>query len=415
MNEPIVICPKCKNEFHLTESLAAPLLAKLKNEYQQKLLQKDSEIEQRESEVSKKEKKIDDDIKEKVAKELVEERKRITNEESKRAKLLIREELDQKSREVSDLFEVLEEKDKKLVEAQNQQMELLKNQRALEDERREMKLAAEKHIQSELLKAEKLNEQNFSMQLREKEQVISSMNKTITELKQKSEQVSQQLQGEVQELELEALLRNNFPLDDIEPVPKGKFGGDVLQSVRNQANMLCGTILWESKRTRNWSNDWLAKLRDDQRASKADIAILATQILPKEVDNFGLLHNIWIVHMRFAVPCVKMLRETLIRVNQERKTHEGAETKAEMVYRYLTSQDFRQRIEAIAEAFSVMQGDLNKEREVITKQWAKRQKQIEQVMNGAIGMYGDLQGIAGKAFQEIGSLELQAIISEELE
>jgi len=415
MNELIVICPKCKNELHLTESLAAPLLAKLKNEYQQKLSQKDSEIEQRENEVSKKERKIDDNINEQVAKLLVEEKNRIINEESKRAKLLAREELDQKSREVSDLLEALKGKDKKLEEAHNQNAEFLKKQRVLEDERREMNLTVEKLVQSELLQAKKLNEENFSMQLREKDQLITSMNKTITELKQKSEQGSQQLQGEVQELELEAILRNNFPLDDIEPVPKGKFGGDVLQNVKNQANILCGTILWESKRTRNWSNDWLAKLRDDQRASKADIAILATQILPKEVDNFGMLGNIWVVHMRFAVPCVTMLRETLIRVNQERKTHEGRETKAEMVYRYLTSKDFRQRIEAIVEAFSVMQDDLNKERQVITRQWEKRQKQIEKVINTTSGIYGNLQGIAGKEFQEIESLELQAITGEELE
>ena len=240
MNELIVICPKCKNEFHLTESLAAPLLEKLKNEYQQKLSQKDSEIEQRENEVSKKERKIDDNINEQVAKKLVEEKNRIINEESKRAKLLAREELDQKSREVSDLSEALKEKDKKLEEAHNQQAELLKKQRALEDERREINLTVEKRVQSELLQAKKLDENNFSMQLREKDQKITSMNKMIVELQQKSEQGSQQLQGEVQELELEAILRNNFPLDDIEPVPKGKFGGDVLQNVKNQANI----IMW---------------------------------------------------------------------------------------------------------------------------------------------------------------------------
>ena len=204
-------------------------------------------------------------------------------------------------------------------------------------------------------------------------------------------------------------LRTRFPYDLIEPVPKGEFGGDALQRVNSQGGTPCGSILWEFKRTKNWSDGWLAKLREDQRRAKADVCVLVSQVLPKGVDAFDLVDGVWVTSLRAALPVATMLRQGLLQISQTRALSEGQHTKTEMVYQYLTGPRFKQRVEAIVEAFSSMQDDLDKERKVIMKQWAKRQAQIESVMNSTVGMYGDLQGIAGKSLQEIEGLDLPAL------
>jgi hypothetical protein len=182
-----------------------------------------------------------------------------------------------------------------------------------------------------------------------------------------------------------------------------------VQRVVSSSGQTCGAILWESKRTKNWSDGWLVKLREDQRSAKAEIAVLVSQALPKGVETFDVVDGVWITHPRSALPVATVLRNTLLQVNMARQVSEGQQTKTEMVYQYLTGPRFRQRVEAIVEAFSSMQDDLDKERKVIMKQWAKREEQIERVMSSTVGMYGDLQGIAGKSLQEIEGLELKAI------
>jgi hypothetical protein len=241
------------------------------------------------------------------------------------------------------------------------------------------------------------------------------MQKQIEELRRRAEQGSQQLQGEVQELVLEDLLSTKFPHDTIEPVPKGEHGGDILQRVCGPLGQPCGTILWESKRTKNWSDGWLSKLRDDQRTAKAEVAVIVTQTLPKGVETFELVDGVWVVHPRAALPVAVTLRHTVIEVASARKATEGQDSKMEMVYQYPTGPRFRQRVHAIVEAFSTMQEDLDKEKKVITKQWAKREEQIGRVMQATVGMYGDLQGIAGKSLQEIEGLGFPALEDETAE
>ena len=248
-----------------------------------------------------------------------------------------------------------------------------------------------------------------TLKVMEKEHTISSMQKQIEELKRRAEQGSQQLQGEVPELQLEALLSSKFPHDSIRPVPKGEHGGDVLQCVASPFGQACGTIIWESKQTKNWSDGWLAKLREDQRTAKAEIAVIVSQSLPKEVEAFEFIEGVWVTHPRAAFPVAMILRQSLIEIALARQTSAGQQTKTEMVYQYLTGPRFRQRVQAIVEAFSSMQEDLDKEKKVITKQWAKREEQISRVMQSTVGMYGDLQGIAGKTLQEMEGLSLHAL------
>jgi len=235
------------------------------------------------------------------------------------------------------------------------------------------------------------------------------MQRQIEELKRKAEQGSQQLQGEVLELELENLLRSKFPFDQIEPVPKGEFGGDAVHRVTSPVGQRCGTMLWESKRTKNWTAGWLPKLREDQRAAKADVAILVSVVLPEGVESFDLVDGVWVTSPRTAIPVAIALRQTLIDLHCARQSSEGQQTKMELVYQYLTGPRFRHRVEAIVEKFADMQEDLDKERRMMTKQWAKREEQIRCVIESTAGMYGDLQGIAGKSIQEIEGLEIRAL------
>ena len=420
MTEPTITCPNCKTEIRLTESLAAPLIAATRQQFERQLSQKDAEIAQREQGVRDKEKQIaeakrtlEDQVAEQVGTQLKVERARVIAEESRRAKQAAAAELEGKARELVELQEVLKVRDEKLAEAQKAQAELIKKQRELDDAKRELELTVEKRVQDGLsevrTQAKREAEDGLKLKVMEKDQTIASMQQKIEELKQKAEQGSQQLQGEVQELELETLLRAKFPFDSIEPVPKGEFGGDVLQRVTSQSGQSSGVILWESKRTKNWSDGWLIKLREDQRTAKAEVSVLVSQALPKGTETFDVIDGVWVTSPRAALPVATILRHTLLQVGMARQFSEGQQTKTEMIYQYLTGPRFRQRVEAIVEAFSTMQEDLDKERKAIMKQWAKRQEQIERVMGATVGMYGDLQGIAGKSLQEIDGLELQAL------
>ena len=420
MTEPTITCPNCKTEIRLTESLAAPLIESTRKQFQQQLAQKDDEIAKREQGIREKEKqltdaknRLDEQVAGQVEEQLKKDRSRIAAEEARKAKQAAATDLEQKAHEVADLQEVLKNQEVKLAEAQKTQAELMRKQRELDDARRELELTVEKRVQEGLAatrqQARKEAEDEQRLKVMEKEQTIAAMQKQIEDLKRRAEQGSQQLQGEVQELELENLLRNKFPFDAIEPVPKGEFGGDVLHRVVGAGGQSGGTILWEFKRTKNWSDAWLVKLRDDQRTAKAEIAVIVSQILPKGVETFEMVEGVWVTHPRAALPVAMILRQSLLELALARQSNEGQQTKTEMIYQYLTGPRFRQRVEAIVEAFSTMQEDLDKEKRAIMKQWAKREEQIERVMGATVGMYGDLQGIAGKSLQEIEGLEFPAL------
>jgi hypothetical protein len=417
MPEPTVFCPHCKVEIKLTESLAAPLLESVRRDYEQRLTQKDADMSKREQLLNERAETLEkakQSLDQQVAQKLQFERARIAAEEGQKAKLAFGDDLDQKIRELNTLQEVLRQRDSKLAEAQKAQAELIRKQRELDDAKRELDLTIQKRVQADLSaerdKAKKEVEEELKLKVMEKDQTITAMQRQIEDLKRRAEQGSQQLQGEVQELELEALLTAKFPRDTIQPVPKGEFGGDVLQRVFGPLNQICGTILWESKRTKNWSDGWLPKLREDQRAAKAEIAVIISQALPKDVETFGYLEGVWVADPKVALPVAFSLRQTLIEVACARHASQGQQTKMEMVYGYLTGPRFRQRVQAIVEAFSSMKEDLDREKKAITRQWAKREEQIDRVMQATVGMYGDLQGIAGKTLQEIEGLEIQGML-----
>jgi hypothetical protein len=379
-SDPTITCPHCKTEVRLTESLAAPIVEATRAQYEAKLQA---------------------------------ERGAIAKAEAEKARLALKADIDEKAKDLADLKGVLADRDAKLVEAQKAQTEAIKKQRELDDARRELDLSVEKKVQESLAaaraQAKQEVETDLKLKMSEKEQTITAMQKQIEELKRRAEQGSQQLQGEVQELELEGLLKQSFPSDVFTPVPKGEFGGDVVHAVARGEGLVCGKILWESKRTKNWSDGWLVKLRDDQRAAKADLAVIVTQALPKGVETFGHVDGVWVTSTRTFLPLAVALRHTLLELSLARQAGEGQQTKMELVYHYLTGPRFRQRVTAIIEKFEEMQADLTKERAAMTKLWAKREMQIQSVLSATAGMYGDLQGIAGQAIETIEALDVSRL------
>jgi hypothetical protein len=226
------------------------------------------------------------------------------------------------------------------------------------------------------------------------------------ELKRKLEQGSQQTQGEVLEIELENRLKQEFPTDEIKPVPKGINGADIVQIVKTSRGQTCGTIIWETKRTKAWSNEWILKLKEDQRQMKAELAVIITQALPQAVKRFGHYDGIWVGEYDLALGLAYALRFQLLEVTSVKSAAVGKNEKMEILYTYLTGIEFKQRVEAILETFSSFQDDIEKEKRWFAQKWAKQEKNLRKVMDHTLGMHGDLQGIMGKAIGEIKGMEM---------
>jgi hypothetical protein len=417
-HEPTLHCPNCNQEIRLTESLAAPLLAETRQRFQQQLASKDAEMERKTEALRLEREQVSKDreqIEDQVTQRLTAERTQLVATESRKAREAAAGELQAKEAEAADLRATLLTNNAKLAEAQKQQAELMRQQRALEEEKRELDLTIEKRVQASIsgiqIKARQEADEAARLRVAEKDQTIESMTRTIEELKRKAEQGSQQSQGEVLELELEELLRGRFPTDSIEPVGKGELGADVIQQVNGAIGQSAGIILWETKRTKAWSDGWLSKLRDDRRRSGADIALIISHALPKHIEQFDLVDGVWVAHPRCALPVAVALRQGLIDVSSSRLVQQGQQTKMEQVYQYLTGTKFRQRVEAVVEKFNDMRDDLDKERKFMGRQWAKRETQILAVLESTVGMVGELQAIAGKAMPEIPSLDMPLLES----
>ena len=375
MSELKIQCPKCSNEIELTEQLAGPMLADLQASFNDELAKREAQ-----------------------ATEALAAAQAQAKEAAKAESFV----------EQAALQERIKAQDEKLKVAQAAQTAALKREQELKDKEAEMELTLQKMLAAERpALAEKLSreaDEKAGLKLAEQAQVMEGMKRQIEALKQKSEQGSMQTQGEAAEIVLEDTLGAAFPIDGFVPVAKGVSGADVRQDVTGP-NGVAGSILWESKRTKNWTAGWLAKLRDDQRASGCEVAVITSHALPEGVDSFGIVDGIWVCAPRFAVPLATSLRQALIDVAGAKGRAMGQETKMEMVYDYLTGTQFKQRVDAIVERFEDMQDNLRKERVFIEKQWALRAKQIDLVIASTVGMHGDLQGIAGRAMPEIESVE----------
>ena len=314
------------------------------------------------------------------------------------------------SLELTDLRSQLAERNKKVADSEERELVLLKKTRELEEREKNIELNTERRLAEEKRAVEEETAKRvagqYELKLSEKEKQINDARKQADEFKRKMEQGSQQTQGETVELVLEARLRTLFLYDEILPVPKGVNGADVMQKVRDGKGRECGVILWEAKQTKAWSQGWVQKLKEDQRQVKAEMAILVSKMLPPEIKSFGDIEGIYVTNFECIFSVANVLRAQLIQVAATKRSSVGKSEKMEVVWHYLHGTAFKQRVEAILEAFSAMSATLNKEKKAMTRIWAEREMQIKQVVDNTIGMHGDLQGLAGGSMPTSQSLEL---------
>lgn len=392
MPDQFISCPKCGNKIPLTEALSHEMEEKHRAQLAAEIQKKDAEhlrtLEAKHKEFSE---------------AFDRERTKVEAQAKKQA-------LESVDLELKDAKSALAQKTKQLDEAQQQELNLRKRQRELEERERDLKLEVARTLDTERKKIweEASAKASDEQRLREmeKDKQLSEMRKQIEDLKRKAELTSQQTQGEVQELELEHVLGTQFRFDEIEPVAKGTRGGDIIQHVRDEAGRVCGKILWESKRTKAWSDGWIQKLKDDQRAEKAELAVIVTSVLPKDISRFGNHEGVWVTDIASSIGLATVLRLNLIQLSYATNSMSSKNEKVEMLYQYLSGTEFRHRIEAIMESFVAMRGDLDAERNAMEKIWSKRSKQIERVLKNTTGMYGDLQGIIGTALPDVKNMQL---------
>jgi hypothetical protein len=404
-----VICPNCRFEIEVTEVLSAQLRAQLQKEFEADIRKKETAIADREAEVVRAREEVakaQQDIDRRVSDQLAKERQKLSEDALAKAR-------EQVTLEIRDKDLQLEDLGTKLKSAQETELQLRKERRELEEQKQSLELTVNRRLDEERGKiretAKKEAAQERQLKDAEKDKLINDLRTQLEDMQRKAEQGSQQLQGEVLELELETLLRQHFPVDEITPVPKGVHGGDVVHTVRDAAGTVCGSILWESKRTKNWSDGWLTKLRDDQRTAKAHIAILISLELPKDLKHFRCIDGVWVTSRDCALHVAAALRAGLLEVSAARRSVEGRNDKMEMLYAYLSGSEFRHRVEGIVEAFVTLKKDLDSEKRAIQKMWGNREKQLERAITSTSEMYGELSGIIGRQLPVIEQLELTAL------
>lgn len=296
--------------------------------------------------------------------------------------------------------------EEKLKLARQQQLEFLKKEQELKNKEEELELSVQKLLQTEREKLSgeirKLEEQRiaaketeFQLRVKELEKQLDDQKKLADEMRRKSEQGSMQLQGEVQELALEELLKVAFPFDIISEVGKGVRGADCIQTVRNNFGQECGKIIFESKRTKDFGNDWIEKLKADMRSQGADVAVIVTHALPREMDRFGEKEGVWVCSFAEVKPVVQMLRDGIIKISSALKSQENRGDKMHLLYNYLTSREFAEQWQAIREGFMSMKLSIQKERDAMEKLWKAREKQLDKVLLNAAHIRGSVDGISG--------------------
>lgn len=409
-------CPNCATVFDVEHVLSADAEQKLKQQYE---LQLNASLES----INADRKRLEDEQK------VFEEKKKKENEifqqklqqEIQKEKAGLQQEL---TRSIGADFEnqlvmmkkSMEENEAKLKTARNKELEFLQKEQALNTKAAELEIEVQRKLMegrnamSEQLKKEEadrnqLKEREFQLKLKELEKQLEDQRKLAEEMKRKAEQGSMQLQGEAQELMLEEMLKDHFPYDTISEVGKGVEGADCIQTVRNHAGNECGTIIFESKRTKAFQNAWIDKLKNDMRSRQADVAILVTQVYPKEMKCFGERDGVWICSFSEVLALTSAMRHTIIRIAETKKADENKGEKMQMLYSYLTGLEFRQQIETIVEGFVLLKNSITRERVQAEKNWKERERQLEKVLISTSGLYGSIKGIAGASINDIPLLD----------
>lgn len=394
-------CPNCGHQFEATDAIRDEVQRELNVKAKDWQLKKEEEYKKKEEEIARKHQE-----------EMLKQKQQM--EEMIRKNVAADYELQLKL-----LKENNEKNEIKLKESREKELEFLRKETELKNKAAELEIEVQKKLMAgreEISQTIRKQEaEKNEMKQKEYEKKMEDQRKMIEEMQRKIEQGSMQMQGEVMELALEDLLKGEFRFDIIEEVKKGATGADVIQTVVNSSQQICGKIIYESKRTKTFSDSWIEKLKNDQREEGAALAVLVTEVMPKEMTRFGNKEGVWICNFQDAKSLIHILREMIVREYSLRSAEENKGDKMSLLYQYITSEEFRHRVEAIVEAFSSMKNDIESERRLFTKRWKEREKQIEIVMNNTINMYGSVKGIAGNAVGNVKSLELPEISDDENE
>lgn len=409
-------CPNCGTIIDVENVLAADIEQKLQQQYQDKLQQSLHKVEEDKSKLLadvaqfEEKKKNENEI---FAQKIQQEKQKLEIEIQEQMRKSISSDYENKLRMLQNNNTETEEK---LKEARKKELEFLQKEQQFKNKEAELEITVQKKIQEERTliaeqvrnqEAEKnnLKETTYLLKVKELELQLDEQKKLADEMKRRAEQSSMQRQGESQENLLEEILKENFPFDIIEEVGKGVEGADCIQIIRNSAGTVCGKIIYESKRTKAWSNNWIDKLKADKRNQAADAAILVTQAFPKDVEKFGEKDGIWLCGFTEVNSVAHLLRNGIIKVHEANKAQEGKGDKMQMLYDYLTGNEFRGQVEAIMEGFMAMKQGITKERIQMEKIWKEREKQLEKVLISTSGMYGSVKGIAGASIGDIPLLD----------
>jgi len=374
-------------------------LVQEREERERAFAQKNEAIEQREKEFEEKRKNQNKLFKQKLSEALLTERSQLESN--------IQKEYAQRDQK---LQEELKAKDAKMTELIEAQMQLEKYQREENLRKKEQEAEFEKRLYAQRSAIEKnitdREKGKSDMKIAELQKQLEDQKKLAEEMKRKAEQGSMQLQGEVLELAIEDELRRRFPMDIISEVSKGVRGADLMQSVVNELRQVSGTIIIESKRTKTWSEPWIAKLKDDQRLNGGDIAVLITEAMPRDQPTMGLRSGIYVCGYHEYADLISVLRTMLMKVHQARSAGENKGDKMEMLYNFLTSEEFKQQMVSILDGFTNLKSELDREKRAMKRIWKEREKQIERVLDGTIDMHASLQSISGYSLPPIDQLQL---------
>ena len=403
-----VRCPHCATSFELSDALTLELRERLRLEFQDDIIQREAELLRQQEDSRKREEDLN-----KAKLELDAEVNRRTQSRVQELEAKAKAEAEQALEvRLQDLTDAVSKNERDLQQSRELELELRRKQRELEASVLDADLKVQRTLAEERGKirgdAEARTQESHRLKDLEKDKLIQDLKSSLDDMKRKADQGSTEIQGKVLELDFEEQLRRIFHLDDIQPVPRGIRGADLVQMVRNPAGSDCGSIIWETKNTKAWSPGWISKLKDDMAETRASLAILVTVALPEGIARFGQVDGVWVTDPLSALPLAAALRQQLLQLERERQASTGKTVKMEMLYSYLAGNEFKGRVEGIVEAFTSLQDQLQRERRAMEKNWKEREKQIERVIKNTVGLYGDMQGIIGGQIPTIDALELES-------
>ena len=413
MSDQTIKCPNCGTQIELTEALTGQIEQSIRAQYEAEANQKERDLQVRLQEIKQQQKELDvrqQAIEDQVAEQVKAERKKIAEQE--KAKIL-----SEQAEQRQALQDELTEKNQKLKEFQQQEIELRKQQRKLQEDKEAFELEAARKLDGQRKQiaeeAGKKAAEEQMLKLKEKDQLIESLRQQAQDWQRRAEVGSQEAQGEALEGQLQEVLERAFPYDQFAEIKKGARGADILQIVRNPSGTECGKILWESKNTKDFQRPWVEKLKKDQQDSASDVAVIMSMAIPKEIDRFGMFEDVWITDYKSAIGLCVALRQGLIKAQRERIVTAGRESVKDVIYNYITSNEFAMHVRAVANSYEAMKADLDSEKRAMLRIWNKREKQITAVLDNVTQMYGSIEGLVGqKALPMIETLSLEAIAEE---